>query len=66
MAGLPIVVVPHPLGGLRPDEVHRKAEGAVQEIARVLTSPSAQLTKEFSEREFPIAKSAIRAKQIFS
>ena len=34
MPGLPIVIIPHPLGGLRPEEVAAKSKFAFEEILR--------------------------------
>jgi hypothetical protein len=34
MPHLPMVVIPHPLGGLKPEEVEERAKGAVEEILK--------------------------------
>lgn len=36
MANLPLVVIPHPVGGLPPEPVREKADGVVREIAEKL------------------------------
>ena len=36
---LPMVIVPHPIGGTAPDTVRLKAEAAVPEIIERLTRP---------------------------
>ncbi len=35
---LPLVIVPHPIGGLGPEEVKAKAERAIGEVVKALTS----------------------------
>lgn len=62
--GLPIVVIPHPLGGQAPEDVDRKAEMAVKEIVRVLTSPGAQLAEEFAQRQYQGPRWAEQARQV--
>ena len=37
MAELPLVLVPHPLGGIREPEVLKKADLAVEPVVRALT-----------------------------
>lgn len=34
--GLPLALVKHPLGGIKEDEVRRKAETVVDDVARIL------------------------------
>ncbi|HEX2174113.1 MAG TPA: hypothetical protein VHL09_16900 [Dehalococcoidia bacterium] len=36
---LPITFIPHPVGGLKPDLVVRKAEAAVTDVVAALTQP---------------------------
>lgn len=36
---LPITFIPHPVGGLKPDLVTKKAEVAIDEIVTALTQP---------------------------
>ena len=36
MPDLAVVVIDHPLGGIEPDEVHKKAEGAVAAVVELL------------------------------
>lgn len=38
MAALPYVIVPHPLGGLKPEAVRAKAEPVAERIIELLTS----------------------------
>jgi len=39
MPRLPIAVIPHPLGGLKPEEVVEKARIVLQEILNILDKP---------------------------
>jgi hypothetical protein len=39
LAELPLALVPHPLGGIREDEVLKKAELAVEMVWRAVTRP---------------------------
>jgi hypothetical protein len=43
MPHLPIVVIPHPLGGLKPEEVRERAERAVEEILNAIFFPVPKL-----------------------
>ena len=36
MPFLPIAIIPHPLGGLKPEEVVEKAKVALKEVLRIL------------------------------
>jgi len=36
MPRLPMVIIPHPLGGLRPEEVEEKARAAIDEVLKAL------------------------------
>ncbi|HET7342910.1 MAG TPA: hypothetical protein VFL90_15705 [Methylomirabilota bacterium] len=37
IADLPLALVPHPLGGIREDEVVRKADLAIESVLKALT-----------------------------
>ena len=37
LADLPLALIPHPLGGIREDEVLKKAEGAVEIVRKAVT-----------------------------
>jgi len=37
LADLPLALIPHPLGGIREDEVVKKAEGAVELVRKAVT-----------------------------
>jgi hypothetical protein len=37
LADLPLALIPHPLGGIREDEVRKKAELAVETVRKAVT-----------------------------
>jgi len=37
LEGLPLALVPHPLGGIREDEVLRKADGVLEAVVKAVT-----------------------------
>jgi hypothetical protein len=37
LAELPLALIPHPLGGIREDEVVKKAEGVVESVRKAVT-----------------------------
>jgi hypothetical protein len=39
LADLPLALVPHPLGGIREEEVVRKADLAVESVVKAVTGP---------------------------
>jgi hypothetical protein len=39
MTDLPIAIVSHPIGGLRPEEVLQKGDLIIEEVIRALTKP---------------------------
>ena len=39
MANLPMVIVPHPIGGIAPEEVARKADDAFEDMIEALSMP---------------------------
>ena len=43
MADLPLALIPHPLGGIREDEVLKKAELVIDVVVRALTVKGAIL-----------------------
>lgn len=45
MPYLAMVVIPHPLGGLRPEEVEAKARSAVQDIVLAISLSLEELKK---------------------
>lgn len=55
--GLPIVVVPHPVGNCDEVLVQNRGREIAAECARILTAPVDQLTKECESRVFPLTTS---------
>jgi hypothetical protein len=37
LEGLPLALIPHPLGGIAPDEVRKKADLAIDAVLKALT-----------------------------
>ena len=57
MGSVPIVVLPHPLAGNKPDDVRRKAEVIAVEVIAILTHPAEKLAQEYREQFLrPIGK----------
>ncbi|MFH1486588.1 MAG: hypothetical protein ABIH46_11000 [Chloroflexota bacterium] len=50
MPALRIVSIPHPLGGLNREDVLRRAEGALEQMAQALTSPTGKQAQRTRER----------------
>ena len=66
MPGLPIVVVPHPVGGIPPEVARALGNGAVDEVRRILTSDAESLRKEYREREYVPPRKTVRHKALFA
>jgi hypothetical protein len=50
MGGIPIATISHPLAGINPEEVEKKANGVAEEVIRILTQPAEQLAQEYCSR----------------
>jgi hypothetical protein len=46
MPALPIALVPHPLGGQQPEHIREKADKALAQVFRMLTTPAPQLMQQ--------------------
>ncbi|ETX08657.1 MAG: hypothetical protein ETSY2_04075 [Candidatus Entotheonella gemina] len=44
---LPIALVPHPLGGQKPDRILEKAEKSIDQVVAIATSPVPDLVERF-------------------
>jgi len=44
----PLIVIKHPLASLKPEEVRERADGAIEEIIKVLTAPAEKLAQEYA------------------
>jgi hypothetical protein len=51
---LPIVVVPHPVGDRDESVVHGRGAEIAALCAQLLTTPAAQLEREFRSKKFPL------------
>lgn len=66
MPGLPIVVVPHPVGGISPEEARALGDGAMEEVRRILTEDAESLRKEYRERAYVPPRKTVRQKALFA
>lgn len=57
--GLPIHLLPHPLGHRDLDVVKGRGRDATSEVARILTTPNDVLAAEFAEKIFPLPEHAV-------
>jgi hypothetical protein len=46
MPALPIALVPHPLGGQKAEAIREKADKALAQVVRLLTTPAADLMQQ--------------------
>lgn len=51
MVNLPLVVFQHPLAGMKPEAVQKKADDVYDDIKYVLTTPKSKLVKEYDASE---------------
>ena len=61
---MPIVIFPHPLGGLRKEEVRAKADKTLEEVLHVLTEKREKLAEEYRGR-YPQPRSIFKPKSVF-
>ena len=52
--GLPIAVVPHPVGDRDEGLIRKRGEDIAQECVRVLTTPAEKLARELEGRQYPL------------
>jgi hypothetical protein len=64
MAALPIVTVPHPVGGLRPGEVEKKADQVLEDVVLALLGRKQKTGEE--ERADRLGKKPLKAKSLFA
>ncbi len=57
--GLPILLLPHPIACPDHEKVRRFGQDVAAEVKRLLTTPSQQVSNEFSEMEFPLPEHAV-------
>ena len=53
---MPIVMVPHPIAGQRPEVTRKIGEAVSDEVVRILTAPAGALAAEYAARVFPEPK----------
>ncbi|MEK6712237.1 MAG: hypothetical protein AABZ64_16840 [Nitrospinota bacterium] len=66
MPGLPIVVVPHPVGGIPPEAARALADGAIEEVHRILTTEAEALRREYRERAYATPRRVVQPKPLFA
>lgn len=64
MSTLPIAVIPHPLAGLPPEEVERRADVVLEEVIHVLTHDRQRLAEEYKGKYLQ-EKRLFREKSLF-
>src|SRR5712671_3960572 len=52
--GLPIVMLPHPIGEAKPENISRKGTDAAAACVRLLTTPGQKVMDEFVANKFPL------------
>src|SRR5258708_39091122 len=53
-SGLPIVLLPHPIGEADETEIAQKGIDAAAECVRLLTTPAQTVAKQFAPKKFPL------------
>ncbi|MBI3128247.1 MAG: hypothetical protein HYZ11_11630 [Candidatus Tectomicrobia bacterium] len=66
MPGLPIVVVPHPVGGIPPEAARAMGDGAAGEALRALTADAETLRREYRERVYLPPRRVVQHKPLFA
>jgi len=64
MAALPIVTVPHPVGGLRPGDVEKKADQVLEDVVQALLGGGRKAKDE--EKVDRLRKKPLKAKSLFA
>lgn len=57
--GLPIVMLPHPIGEADEHRVIHKGAAAAAEVVRLLTTPAAGVEEEYATKQFPLPEHAV-------
>jgi len=63
---LPIIVVPHPVADLKPEEVHALAERVFGEIVYALTEPREKLMAELRDKTYPMPSRVFAPRPVFA
>ena len=64
MPGLPIVHIPHPMAGRKPEQVAEVADLAIPEIIHILKTDAGKLEQEYKDKVVP-TKGRLRHKALF-
>ena len=57
--GLPIILLPHPIGDTDIDKVRQKGRDAAEEAVRLLTTTADAVAQEYMTRKFPIPEFSV-------
>ena len=57
--GLPIILLPHPIGDTDLEKVRDKGRDAAEEVVRLLTTHAEAVAHEYMTREFPIPEYSV-------
>jgi hypothetical protein len=57
--GLPIVMLPHPIGEADESRIAQKGSDAAAECVRLLTAPAAVVGAEYAVKTFPLPEHAV-------
>jgi len=57
--GLPIILLPHPIGDTDIEKVRDKGRDAAEEAVRLLTTSADVVAEEYMTREFPIPEFSV-------
>jgi hypothetical protein len=57
--GLPIVMLPHPIGDADKAEISKKGTAAAAEVVRLLTTPAKAVGSECAAKKFPLPEHAV-------
>src|SRR5262249_30045021 len=57
--GLPIVMLPHPIGEAQGEKIARKGREAAAECVRLLVTPARAVRAEFAAKTFPLPEHAV-------
>lgn len=66
MPGLPIVVVPHPVGGIPPARARALADAALDEVRRILTGDAEALRRAYRDVRYAPPRRTVRHKALFA
>ena len=53
LSACPLVIIEHPLSGIKEDAIKKKGESIVEQVIHVLTQPRKLLESEFRNKEYP-------------